>query len=209
MNSHHSNTFSLFYWIPSYLLICYVHFSEFDLKLRQQPKQSRMCGVGEKADRRPIDPPPILQLRVVNHSQNSEDHTKTTSFLQNPYYFVYASLVSPESGQELHLLRDGRTRATTGSVVSSLYHLKDIDNTDGGFFVFPDLSVRTEGSYRLKFSLFEIVSGKVYHCRSIYSNPFIVYSAKRFPGMEESTFLSRSFADQGLKIRIRKEVRVR
>lgn len=31
----------------------------------------------------------------------------------------------------------------------------------------------------------------------------------RFPGMEESTFLSRSFADQGLKIRIRKEIRVR
>jgi hypothetical protein len=129
--------------------------------------------------------------------------------LQNPYYFVYASLVSPDSGEEIHLLRDGRTRATTGSVVSSLYHLKDIDNTDGGFFVFPDLSVRTEGIYRLKFSLFEIVSGKVYHCRSICSDPFIVYSAKRFPGMEESTFLSRSFADQGLKIRIRKEVRVR
>lgn len=31
----------------------------------------------------------------------------------------------------------------------------------------------------------------------------------RFPGMEESTFLSRSFADQGLKIRIRKELRQR
>lgn len=29
--------------------------------------------------------------------------------------------------------------------------------TDAGFFVFPDLSVRTEGSYRLKLSLFEVV----------------------------------------------------
>ena len=29
---------------------------------------------------------------------------------------------------------------------------------DAGFFVFPDLSVRTEGSYRLKLSLFEVVS---------------------------------------------------
>jgi hypothetical protein len=122
---------------------------------------------------------------------------------------VYASLVSPDTGQELHLLRDGKTRATTGSVVSSFYHLKDIDNSDAGFFVFPDLSVRTEGTYRLKFSLFEIVGRDVYHCQTIYSDPFIVYSAKRFPGMEESTFLSRAFADQGLKIRIRKEVRMR
>ena len=30
--------------------------------------------------------------------------------------------------------------------------------TDAGFFVFPDLSVRTEGSYRLKLSLFEVVA---------------------------------------------------
>lgn len=30
-------------------------------------------------------------------------------------------------------------------------------SSDAGFFVFPDLSVRTEGSYRLKLSLFEVV----------------------------------------------------
>ncbi|KAG2186315.1 hypothetical protein INT43_002753 [Umbelopsis isabellina] len=101
---------------------------------------------------------------------------------------MYASLMAADIDEELHLLRDGKTRSTTGSVVSSLYHLKDIDNADAGFFVFPDLSVRMEGNYRLKLSLFEIIG---------------------FPGMEESTFLSRSFADQGLKLRIRKEIRVR
>ena len=47
----------------------------------------------------------------------------------------------------------------TGSVVSSLYHLKDTENNgqDAGFFVFPDLCVRTEGSYRLKLILYEVV----------------------------------------------------
>ncbi|KAF0373780.1 velvet factor-domain-containing protein [Gigaspora margarita] len=132
-----------------------------------------------------------------------------SSFLQNPYFFMYASLVAPDTNEELHLLRDGKTRSTTGSVVSSLYHLKDVDNSDAGFFVFPDLSVRMEGTYRLKLSLFEIVAREVFHCKSIFSEVFVVYSAKRFPGMEESTFLSRSFADQGLKIRIRKEIRIR
>ncbi|ORZ00102.1 velvet factor-domain-containing protein, partial [Absidia repens] len=132
-----------------------------------------------------------------------------SSYLQNPYYFMYASLMAADLEEEVHLLRDGKTRSTTGSVVSSLYHLKDIDNTDAGFFVFPDLSVRMEGKYRLKLSLFEIIGKEVFHCKSILSDQFIVYSAKKFPGMEESTFLSRSFADQGLKIRIRKELRQR
>jgi hypothetical protein len=62
--------------------------------------------------------------------------------------------------------------------------------------------------------------------KSIISNPFsgepgpvwtdavvgvftvvIVLPPKNFPGMAESTILSRSFADQGVKLRIRKEAR--
>lgn len=222
---------------------------EYELTVRQEPKQARMCGVGGKADRRPIDPPPIIQLRVIDPAQRNrnpqaapsrdpktasdgnqpaspvaeptaQDATGTgtdagpsyaDSFLQNPYYFMFASLAKPDDDAELHWLKDGRTRCTTGSVVSSLYHLKDPQNQneDAGFFVFPDLSVRTEGSYRLKLSLFEVVDNSVRHCKSIFSAPFYVYTAKKFPGMEESTPLSCSLADQGIKIRIRKDIRVR
>jgi len=71
---------------------------------------------------------------------------------------MFAALVAPQADHEMHLLKDGKTRTTVGSVVSSLYTLKDPDkNCETGFFVFPDLSVRTEGSYRLKLSLFEVV----------------------------------------------------
>ncbi|KAF9807905.1 hypothetical protein IEO21_08022 [Rhodonia placenta] len=279
---------------------------EYELTVRQEPKQARMCGVGGKADRRPIDPPPIVQLRVIDPSHrrpltadsraSSPDGTPTSSasqsFLQNPYYFMFASLAKPDEDVELHWLKDGKTRCTTGSVVSSLYHLKDAEagGSDAGFFVFPDLSVRTEGSYRLKLSLYEVVGtiealaafhgntgrrswpaslrgnygplvwrsahvrwfpvdgrrgpgslaraitprafghamrpsgvhgdgigamgprridSSVYHCKSIFSAPFYVYTAKKFPGMEESTPLSCSLADQGIKIRIRKDIRVR
>jgi hypothetical protein len=35
----------------------------------------------------------------------------------------------------------------------------------------------------------------------------VVYAPKNFPGMSESTFLSRSFGDQGVRLRIRKEPR--
>ena len=94
-----------------------------------------------------------------------------------------------------------------GSLVSSLHRLKDSDNNDGGFFVFGDISVKIEGVFRLKFTLFEILAGQVVSLQTIVSDEFTVYSAKNFPGMSESTFISRSFGDQGVRIRIRKENR--
>ncbi|KAI8913635.1 velvet factor-domain-containing protein [Gorgonomyces haynaldii] len=174
------------------------------LKLRQQPKHSRMCGFGEKVDRRPVDPPPIIQLFVEN-----PDNPDDNNFIYNPHYFLYASLIAGDSDEELHLLRDGKTRSTAGSIVSSLFRLKDTSQQEGAFFVFPDLSIRMEGVYRLKFSLFEIVDSEIFYCTSITSDPFNVFTAKKFPGMGESTQLSKIFAEQGLKIRIRKEVRNR
>ncbi|CAJ0760261.1 259_t:CDS:2, partial [Entrophospora sp. SA101] len=78
---------------------------------------------------------------------------------------------------------------------------------DGGFFVFGDISIRVEGRYRLRFSLFEVIKNEVIHLQSIISDIFTIYSAKAFPGASESTFLSRSFSDQGVRIRIRKEHR--
>ncbi|KAG0370135.1 hypothetical protein BGZ54_007565, partial [Gamsiella multidivaricata] len=113
------------------------------------------------------------------------------------------------SKEDMQLFKDNRTKATTGSSVSSLYPLKDFEDggTESGFFVFPDLSVRMEGTYRLKFCLYEMVGKDVHFCAFVISDPLVVYSAKKFPGMEESTQLSQYFAEQGLKIRIRKEVR--
>jgi hypothetical protein len=46
--------------------------------------------------------------------------------------------------------------ALGGTCVSSLHRLKDIDNRDGGFFIFADMLARVEGMFRLKFSLYEI-----------------------------------------------------
>ncbi|KAJ2025605.1 hypothetical protein H4S03_008828 [Coemansia sp. S3946] len=118
---------------------------------------------------------------------------------------MYATLMDESGERELNTLSDKKARTMTGSVVASLAHLKDIDGNDGAFFVFPDLSVRCEGVYRLKFSLFEIVGNQIFFCKSITSDSFTVYSAKKFPGMEESTRLTKLFAEQGLKIRVRKE----
>ena len=76
--------------------------------------------------------------------------------------------------------------ALAGTLVSSLHRLKDVDNTgglfqmvpqerslkltctDGGFFVFGDLSVKLEGDFRLRFNLFEMV-------KSVYSLRHLVF----------------------------------
>ncbi|PVU98031.1 hypothetical protein BB561_000137 [Smittium simulii] len=173
----------------------------FELKIRQQPEHSRMCGVGEKSDRRPIDPPPIIQLQVFDPTLTGNNQ----NFLHNPYYFMYTTLISSDGKEELSTLADCKARTITGSSVSSLSFLKDDSGMYGAFFVFPDLSVRCEGVYKLKFLLFEIVGSTVYFCQAINSSKFTVYSAKKFPGMDESTPLTKLFAEQGLKIRVRKE----
>ncbi|CAG8725648.1 10898_t:CDS:2, partial [Cetraspora pellucida] len=167
--------------------------TQYRLIIRQQPKQARLCSLKER-DRRPVDPPPIIQFKV--DSCGDEAH---------PYYFMCANLVHPSNNSEHFAIS---SKCLAGTIVSSLHKLKDIDNSDGGFFVFGDISVRVEGRYRLRFSLFEIINNEVVHIQSILSDIFDVYSPKTFPGMSESTFLSRSFSDQGVRIRIRKEHRI-
>ena len=50
-----------------------------------------------------------------------------------------------------------------------------------------------------------LVKGKAKVLAQIFSEPFQVYSAKKFPGVCESTQLSKCFASQGVKIPIGKE----
>ena len=108
-----------------------------------------------------------------------------------------------------------------------------------GYFIFPDLSVRHEGWYRLVFNLYEATKDpedadvdrpfkpveantapstdpRAPHPHEnmalrleVRSTPFQVYSAKKFPGLSESTTLSRLVAEQGCRVRIRRDVRMR
>ena len=48
-------------------------------------------------------------------------------------------------------------------------------------------------------------TGKAPVLAACFSDVFTVYSAKKFPGVVESTHLSRCFATQGIKIPIRKD----
>ncbi|KAI8329215.1 velvet factor [Chlamydoabsidia padenii] len=178
---------------------------KYQLKIIQQPSKARLCSFREKVDRRPIDPPPIVQLYCTCHRHQHQNDQCQHDFLHNPYFFLYANLTSTTDDADLYIHHGHRT--TAGAVVQSLHKLKDPDNKDGGFFIFADISVRLEGNYRLKFTLFEIVGDQVQRWVSVISDPFTVYSPKYFPGMSESSLLTKSFSDQGVRIRIRKDTR--
>ncbi|KAI9230403.1 MAG: velvet factor [Piptocephalis tieghemiana] len=193
--------------------------SDFELSIRQQPRQARMCGFGER-DRRPIDPPPIIELRV-----RSPDPHAPSQFLppfQGLNFMLHAQLVSvSKPNRSLDLLApvagDGADELVTvlmGSQVASPIYCKDTAMQDGCFFIFPDLSVRTEGRYRLRFVLGQLClnsdpggdPSRVSHAirAECFSDPFTVYAAKKFPGMTDSTDLTKCFARQGVKVMVRK-----
>ncbi|KAJ2787586.1 hypothetical protein GGI15_000609 [Coemansia interrupta] len=170
------------------------------LIVRQQPERSRVGSISEKVDRRPIDPPPIIQL-VIQDPLDPNASSYTTS----PAFFMQAVLMDASGQTPVRFLKGNKAAAMAGPMVCPLHTLRDESSKQGAYFVFSDLSVRLEGTFRLRFDLFEITGNTVERRATVVSGEFSVYSPKRFPGMMSSTKLSKLFAEQGLRIRIRSE----
>ncbi|KAI0878858.1 velvet factor-domain-containing protein [Hypoxylon argillaceum] len=201
----------------------------YQLEVLQQPERARACGSGPKssADRRPVDPPPVVILRVLE-GENFEG-ARDITFDYNVDFFCYASLehARPMAHGRVQTPAATSPPVLTGFPVSGCCYLDRPD--PAGYFLFPDLSVRHEGRYRLVFSLYELIknegdldrdapepeSGAVQlptdacHRMDLRSADFTVFSAKKFPGLTESTSLSRTVAEQGCRVRIRRDVRMR
>jgi hypothetical protein len=113
--------------------------------------------------------------------------------------------------------KDHVTRVLMGSLACNTTILEDEYGVEGTFFIFPDLSVRTEGRYTLQFRIYSLEgfslaanSGASVTCLAeATSQPFEVYPAKRFPGMLRSTEITKAFARQGYKIQVRNDIRAR
>ncbi len=178
-----------------------------------------------------MDPPPVVQLRILEGEAKRD-----ITFSYNANFFLYTTL------EHARPIAQGRVPSTaqasfpvlTGTPVAGIAYL---DRPDlAGYFVFPDLSVRHEGKYRLSFNLYEEVKdlkdadaepagtssevaevkhapmapqNHVHYRLEVKSMPFSVFSAKRFPGLTESTNISRIVAEQGCRVRIRRDVRMR
>lgn len=104
---------------------------------------------------------------------------------------------------------DDRSPTLVGASASSLHRLKDLTNTEGAFFVFGDLAATVVGKARLHFCLYELEphTGHAVMVQATTSHIFDVQVPRDWEGVKESTILSRTFSDQGVKLRLRKESR--
>ena len=193
----------------------------------------RVLTYTASADRRPVDPPPVVELKVLEGDSETD-----ITFSHNANFFLYTTL---ESARPIAQGRGSSVPAPfpvlTGMPVAGMAYLDR--PSPAGYFIFPDLSVRHEGKYRLSFNLFEELKedkdadaettfngpdnlsntllrsspmapqAHVHFRLEVKSEPFVVFSAKKFPGLAESTQLSRVVAEQGCRVRIRRDVRMR
>ncbi|KAI0907082.1 velvet factor-domain-containing protein [Ustulina deusta] len=181
---------------------------KYTLSFMQQPLHAKAAN-GKDKDRRPVDPPPILKLEVAT------DQDPDGVYKQSPYLIVVAYL-EYGPGQDHGPDEMPPANLMSGTMVSSLHRLKDPGDQEGAFFVFGDLTIRREGNYCLRFDLLQMEFGvssdpdSLVTVTSVTSNPFRVYSQKNFPKQQknESTFLTRSFSDQGVRLRVRKDSRL-
>ncbi|KAH7252283.1 velvet factor-domain-containing protein [Fusarium tricinctum] len=178
------------------------------LKIRQQPTAARSCGFGER-DRRVIDPPPIVQLSIESPRLSREEISKE---LRYPHYVMSCSILDETGSHDASFMPEEyrHQRRLMGLLVSSPFVGKDEHGEEGCFFCFPDLSCRTPGSFRLKFSLVRIDPLRAREIKNFpalvaaRSDIFTVYTAKDFPGMQASTQLTKRLKEQGCIISIKK-----
>lgn len=148
-------------------LECYAIRSSYELAL---PLTVFGKKTNHSTDRKPIDPPPIIELQIINNRDPGRSflqstflggtnifsggitiwrEVKLTLWIPGPYFFMSVNLLKGGDSQQGSGSTTNVNTSLAGTLVSSLHRLKDVDtqNQDGGFFVFADLSVKIEGIY--------------------------------------------------------------
>lgn len=196
------------------------------LTVRQQPLAARACGFGER-DRRVLDPPAVVQLSFKDYDPNSPSDVAE---LQYPFHIVHCALFTvPPDQEETKSSSDvtsvpdpgkinAMCRRLMGTLVASPFVAMDPESPEssnenarlGCFFIFPDLSIRQIGKYRLRFTLMKvpmqnmIEGGQSTVAAAVDSDIFEVYVAGHFPGMSPSSLLIKELKRQGAAVSLKK-----
>lgn len=177
---------------------------ELQLVLRQQPKHCRVLIKGEKVGRRPLEPAPVIQL--IGKNKKNGDNNK--DYLYSPNIFMKARVeaIEIENGNVIDSQKNSMYSSSIafGCLISSVQTVKDLDKSDVSFFVFPNISIKYEGVFRIHFELYDLVNDVISKVCSISSDSFIVSHADKFPGWEKTTPLTHLLSSQGVKVNLRK-----
>ena len=193
--------------------------SRYQLCVIQQPVAARACGFGER-DRRVVDPPPVVQMVLQGYNPQLPSDVAE---LGNTMLVVSTALLDAENGADVTKTylpnHPGKeSRQLTGSLVASPVVAPDLNlpapTVKNGnlksHFIFPDLSCRSTGKYRLQFTLTKVsptllqAGGVQGSLAQVQSGVFEVFSAKDFPGMSRSTHLTTHLKSHGAHVSVKK-----
>ncbi|KAI8908424.1 velvet factor [Gorgonomyces haynaldii] len=169
----------------------------FELIVRQQPLSGRMSGYANPKDIRIIAPPLILQARAFKQGKTVNLIDNTESLYCKVVLSQNGDSISPNRAQQVPMGHDGNLLGTT---MSPCHVLRDLDDTEGMFFLFPDLGIRASGNYQLYCYLIDVeLSLEAFPVAAqIATDCFTVYAPKEFPGTPGPTALSSWFHRQGV-----------
>ncbi|KAF8492459.1 velvet factor-domain-containing protein [Gautieria morchelliformis] len=198
--------------------------------IRAELQEAQKADMGRKfatRDRRPLDPPPVeipaegpevvglichVDLYLIRptpypHSRAVGSSGEGSSRALDP---PPPTLVAPLPPAEESKV----TTSLFGTTFAPASQVKGLDGDEVIFFVFSDLSVRTEGLFVLRYRMFDIFSRMegsedIHVLAQCYSGPFGIYSTTEFPGLRVSTELTKHLSRYGVRVNLRESERKR
>lgn len=151
----------------------------------------------------PVSMPPTTILPFPGPSSNTRTVAMFSDFVDSSVSHAKAQVAVSDDDQNV----EGASTYTTLLVgtravsASCVYH----EGKKILAFVFSDLAVRAEGSFFMRYRVFDIMSavtGGTQHpaLAEAFGGTFQVYSTKNFPGLQASTDLTKSLSWHGLRV---------
>ncbi|KWU41128.1 hypothetical protein RHOSPDRAFT_37338 [Rhodotorula sp. JG-1b] len=190
----------------------------FELRMLQQPRVGAALGlVRNTLGRLPIVPAPVVEVTVRNDAGErtdtelpflfcsallrEQDGVSTVETIQPPPERRPAAEVAAASANDNEA--EEEWSALVGQLVRNPRRIEDLDGVQQSVFVFEDVSVRTQGTYRLEFMLGEARRPHSPRLAAIVSDPFDVVAWEDYPGLSRSEIVpefSTHLHEQGIPI---------
>ncbi|KIJ55348.1 hypothetical protein M422DRAFT_151350 [Sphaerobolus stellatus SS14] len=162
--------------------------STYELIVVQQPSTAAEFG-NHSVSRISLAPPLMVQLIVRNGSGASIPADDELPFLIAHVTLHKASLPDGTS--------DPQPAGITGTTTANPFNLQDLNNQRGIFFVFPDIGIQLQGTWRLLINLMRIAQYNILTC--VWTEPFDVAPVEGYVA-PKVTELTRHFQKQGVRM---------
>ncbi|XJO72704.1 hypothetical protein BDV3_003788 [Batrachochytrium dendrobatidis] len=139
----------------------------------------------------------MLPISVPMPHESNITTTDTLPYLSKPH------ISQPYPGNNV-------IQTLFGSTLSACFRLLDLNGQWGAYFLFPEICLRLEGLFALKFTIHDVMGCTPDSPKpaviSVITQPFRSYNPRTYPGMQVSPPLVHHFFMQGAPLLVRSKV---